>query len=69
MMMLSMRRCGFPSLLVPNRAAFGHNRARYFFIPGGMISGVLIIGTDSAELDNRRPFLLCARAVTQPPTP
>jgi endoglucanase len=37
--------------------AYGHNRADYSFIPGGMVPGVLVIKPDYPELKTDWPFL------------
>jgi hypothetical protein len=36
---------------------YGHNRADYSFIPGGMVPGVVIIKPDYPELKTDWPFL------------
>jgi hypothetical protein len=37
--------------------AYGHNRADYTFVPGGMVPGVLIVKPDYPELRTEWPFL------------
>ena len=37
--------------------AYGHNRADYSFVPGGMVPGVLIVKPDFPELKTDWPFL------------
>lgn len=37
--------------------AYGHNRADYTFVPGGMVPGVLIVKPDFPELKTDWPFL------------
>lgn len=37
--------------------AYGHNRADYTFVPGGMVPGVLIVKPDFPELRTEWPFL------------
>ena len=37
--------------------AYGHNRADYSFVPGGMVPGVLIVKPDYPELRTEWPFL------------
>jgi endoglucanase len=36
---------------------YGHNRADYSFIPGGMVPGVLVVKPDFPELKTDWPFL------------
>jgi endoglucanase len=37
--------------------AYGHNRADYSFVPGGLVPGVIIIKPDFPELKSDWPFL------------